>query len=236
LGVVPQNLAIYPDLTARENLDFFGRLYGLRGDRLDKRIEETLELAGLSPRADDAAGTFSGGMKRRLNFAVALMHEPSLLILDEPTVGVDPQSRAHLLNCVRKLGAAGTGVIYASHYMEEVQAICHRAAIIDHGRLLACGPMSELLQQVTPGISFRVAAIPEPVVERLRRLPNVTVAVNGRDVPGMNKAIRLAWKVPPAATSSGTSPEPLWTSSPTTESPSVRSKHRSRTWRNCFCG
>jgi len=198
LGVVPQNLAIYPDLTARENLDFFGRLYGLRGKRLRQRIADALDLAGLAPRADDAAGTFSGGMKRRLNFAVALLHEPSLLILDEPTVGVDPQSRAHLLNCVRELGAAGTGVIYASHYMEEVQAICHRAAIIDHGRLLACGPMSELLQQVTPGVSFRVPTVPDSVVDRLEHLPNVTVAVNGQELPGMDKAIRLAWKVPPS--------------------------------------
>ncbi len=118
LGVVPQDLAIYPELTARENLHFFGRLYGIKGQDLKRRIGEALERAGLASRADDRAENFSGGMKRRLNFGVALLHRPRLLILDEPTVGVDPQSRAHLLDCVRALSCEGVAAVYASHYME----------------------------------------------------------------------------------------------------------------------
>lgn len=144
LGVVPQDLAIYPDLTARENLRFFGQLYGLRGRTLQQRVDDVLERTQLTPNAHNLVRTYSGGMKRRLNFGVALLHEPQLVILDEPTVGVDPQSRAHLLASVRELSAAGMGVVYASHYMEEVEAICHRVAILDEGRLLACGTLAEL--------------------------------------------------------------------------------------------
>ena len=138
MGVVPQDLALYPDLTARENLMFFASLYHLSGSQLRKKVDEALERVGLTARADDFAETFSGGMKRRLNFAAAVMHDPVLLILDEPTVGVDPQSRAHLIECIRSLQRSGTAIIYASHYMEEVQIVCTRAAIVDHGRLLAC--------------------------------------------------------------------------------------------------
>lgn len=156
LGVVPQDLAIYNDLTARENLQFFARLYRLAGSVLQDRVDDALARVGLTPRADDLAGTFSGGMKRRLNFAAAIMHQPMLLILDEPTVGVDPQSRAHLIECVRSLQQAGTAVIYASHYMEEVQAVCSRAAIIDHGRLLACDRIDSLLQQIPYEVELRL--------------------------------------------------------------------------------
>ncbi|MFO0428074.1 MAG: ABC transporter ATP-binding protein [Planctomyces sp.] len=156
LGVVPQDLAIYPDLSARENLNFFGRLYGLSRDLLHQRVDEGLHRVGLASRADDAAGTFSGGMKRRLNFAAAVLHHPSLLILDEPTVGVDPQSRAHLLDCVRELQSSGTAVIYASHYMEEVETVCSRAAIVDHGTLLACDSIPALLKQIPLEIELRL--------------------------------------------------------------------------------
>lgn len=152
LGVVPQELAIYGDLTARENLMFFGSLYRLRGKLLQSRVDDALEKVGLTSRADDYAETFSGGMKRRLNFAAAILHQPLLLILDEPTVGVDPQSRAHLLECVRSLQQSGTAVIYASHYMEEVESLCSRAAIVDHGKLLACDTIPDLLK----GIPFEV--------------------------------------------------------------------------------
>lgn len=145
LGVVPQDFAIYADLDAVENLQFFGRLYGLRGQELRSRCDEVLERIGLTDSARRAAGGYSGGMKRRLNFGVALMHRPSVLILDEPTVGVDPQSRAHLLDCVRDLARSDVGVIYASHYMEEVQSICQRVAIIDHGKVLACDSITKLL-------------------------------------------------------------------------------------------
>lgn len=156
LGLVPQNLAVYPDLSAGENLAFFGRLYGLRGRRLKERINEALERTGLSDRAKDAAGGFSGGMKRRLNFGIALLHRPELLILDEPTVGVDPQSRAHLLSSVRELSREGVAVIYVSHYMEEVQALCECVGIIDHGQMIKCGRISELLSETAAEVRMTV--------------------------------------------------------------------------------
>ena len=145
LGVVPQDLAVYPDLTARQNLRFFGRLYGLSGSELDRRVADALERTGLTSRADDPPAEFSGGMKRRLNFGCALLHRPKLLILDEPTVGVDPQSRSHLLESVRSLAAEGMAVIYASHYMEEVEAVCRRVAIVDHGKVVALDSLDALL-------------------------------------------------------------------------------------------
>jgi ABC-2 type transport system ATP-binding protein len=162
LGVVPQDLAIYPDLTARENLLFFASLYHLTGEDRRRRVDMVLEQVGLTARADDLATTYSGGMKRRLNFAAAVMHEPVLLILDEPTVGVDPQSRAHLMECVRSLQRQGTAVIYASHYMEEVQAICSRAAIVDHGRLLACDEISTLLKHIPFEVEMQLGQIELP--------------------------------------------------------------------------
>ena len=145
LGLVPQDLAVYADLTARENLNFFGQIYGVCGAELEWRIERVLRQIGLESHADQYVRTLSGGMKRRLNFGVGLIHEPQLLILDEPTVGVDPQSRSHILDCVRQLAADGVGVIYASHHMEEVEAVCQRVAIIDYGKLLALGTLDELL-------------------------------------------------------------------------------------------
>lgn len=155
LGVVPQELAIYPDLTAAENLTFFGRLYGLRGAALDQRIRFALDHSGLTANADRPAQTFSGGMKRRLNFACGLLHEPRLLMLDEPTVGVDPQSRAYLLDCVRQLRDDGVTVLYASHYMEEVEDISDRVAIIDHGKLVTSGTQEELLGQLPIDVRIR---------------------------------------------------------------------------------
>lgn len=163
MGVVPQDLAIYPDLTARENLMFFASLYHLSGSKLRQKVAEVLEQVGLTARADDFTETFSGGMKRRLNFAAAVMHEPVLLILDEPTVGVDPQSRAHLIECIRSLQQSGTAIIYASHYMEEVQVVCTRAAIIDHGKLLACDTIPQLLTQIPFEVELRLgqSRVPE---------------------------------------------------------------------------
>ena len=163
MGVVPQDLAIYPDLTARENLMFFASLYHLSGSKLRQKVAEVLEQVGLTARADDFTETFSGGMKRRLNFAAAVMHEPVLLILDEPTVGVDPQSRAHLIECIRSLQQSGTAIIYASHYMEEVQVVCTRAAIIDHGKLLACDTIPQLLKQIPFEVELRLgqSRVPE---------------------------------------------------------------------------
>jgi ABC-2 type transport system ATP-binding protein len=148
IGIVPQDLALYGDLTARENLAFFGRLYGLRGPELARQVDDVLTAVALTDRADGRVGTFSGGMKRRLNLGAALIHKPRIVYLDEPTVGVDPQSRAHIFAGVRRLNAAGTTVVYTSHYMEEVQALCARVGILDHGRLIACDTVPNLLQSV----------------------------------------------------------------------------------------
>ena len=167
LGLAPQDLAIYPELSARENLAFFGKLYGLRGSELKRRCDEVLQQIGLSEQADRDCGAFSGGMKRRLNFGVALIHQPQLLILDEPTVGVDPQSRSHLLDCVRREASRGMAVIYASHYMEEVSAICDRVAIMDHGRRLAIGSLDDLLGQLQQELALRVRHLSDSARERL---------------------------------------------------------------------
>jgi ABC-2 type transport system ATP-binding protein len=144
LGVVPQELAIYEDLSARENLLYWGSAYGLRGKVLSRRTEEVLDLVGLIDRAREAVKKFSGGMKRRLNFACGIVHEPKTLLLDEPTVGVDPQSRVRLLDLVREETKRGTCVLYTTHYMEEAESLCDRLAIIDHGKIIARGSLPEL--------------------------------------------------------------------------------------------
>jgi ABC-2 type transport system ATP-binding protein len=141
-GYVPQDLALYPDLSGRENLRFFGQLYGLTGRRLEQRIDDTLSLVGLADRGKDRVGTYSGGMKRRANIAAGLLHEPRLLILDEPTVGVDPQSRNAILDTVAGLGIT---VLYTTHYMEEATRLCQRIGIIDEGRLIAEGTSESLI-------------------------------------------------------------------------------------------
>lgn len=166
LGIVPQELAIYPELTAAQNLRFFGGLYGLYGRQLDKRVEYVLDLTGLTHNADHTPTTFSGGMSRRLNFGIALLHEPDFVILDEPTVGIDPQSRSNLLDCVRQLSTHGVGVLYASHYMEEVEAICHRVAIIDYGRLLKEGTLDELLDRTRTELCVRSGPLPSELAAR----------------------------------------------------------------------
>ncbi|MFC5700762.1 ABC transporter ATP-binding protein [Cohnella faecalis] len=144
IGLVPQDLAIYNEMTARENVTFFAKLYGLRGKLLQERVSEALEFVGLQDRQKDKPQSYSGGMKRRLNIACAIMHHPKLIIMDEPTVGIDPQSRNHILESVRKLNQMGSTIIYTSHYMEEVSAISTRVGIMDHGRLIACGTHEEL--------------------------------------------------------------------------------------------
>ena len=145
IGVVPQELALYPTMSAESNLRFFGKLYGLTGNRLTNKVEESLNLVGLYERRKEPVERYSGGMKRRINIAVALLHEPKLLIMDEPTVGIDPQSRSHILETVKKLQLEkGVSVLYTSHYMEEVETICDRVGIIDHGKLIAEGTISEL--------------------------------------------------------------------------------------------
>lgn len=151
LGLVPQDLAIYPSLSARENLEFFGHMQGLRGARLETRIAACLELAGLAGLAHRRTGTFSGGLKRRLNLAIGLIHEPRLLILDEPTVGIDPQSRHHIRETLARLNREGMSIVYTTHYMEEVESLCHELAIIDQGRIIAQGAMDELLTRYQAG-------------------------------------------------------------------------------------
>ena len=145
LGVAPQSLAIYEDLTAKENLEFFGMLYSMPRKERRLRGAEVLELVGLTSRAGDRVQAYSGGMKRRLNLAIAMMHRPPMLLLDEPTAGVDPQSRNNILDIVRSMASGGTTIVYTTHYMEEAAKLCSRVAIIDQGRLLALGPVSELV-------------------------------------------------------------------------------------------
>lgn len=173
IGIVPQELALYDELSARENLLFFGRLYGSNGAALRQRVEEVLAAVGLADRAGSRVDTFSGGMKRRLNLGASLVHQPNLLLLDEPTTGVDPQSRNHIFEELRRLNAGGTTVVYTSHYMEEVQALCRRLGIIDHGRLIACDTLPALLQQMDGLIRFRVPQTTPALRERLKQLPGV---------------------------------------------------------------
>jgi len=147
VGMAPQDLAIYEELTGAENLTFFGRIYGLGGKRLQERVDWGLEFAGLIDRRRDRAGNYSGGMKRRLNLACALVHEPRVLFCDEPTVGVDPQSRNHIFESIEELKNEGCTLIYTTHYMEEAQRLCDRVAIMDHGKVLALDTVSALVAE-----------------------------------------------------------------------------------------
>jgi len=148
IGLVPQDLAIYPDLTGRENLIFFGKLYDMSGADLKRRADEVLEIIGLTDRANDQTGEYSGGMKRRLNIGIGLLHKPRLLLLDEPTVGVDPQSRNAILESVEHLSDEGMAVLYTTHYMEEAERLCDRVGIIDLGLIKAEGTRRELIQMI----------------------------------------------------------------------------------------
>ena len=148
IGVVPQDLALYEDLTARENLIFWGQMYNLSGKSLNMRVDEVLEQIGLTDKAKNRVKTFSGGMKRRVNIGVGLLHKPRLLFMDEPTVGIDPQSRRAILDTVKDLNKQGMTLLYTTHYMEEAEELSNRVGIIDHGELIAIGSQKELTQQV----------------------------------------------------------------------------------------
>jgi ABC-2 type transport system ATP-binding protein len=177
IGFVPQDIALFEDLTAVENLRFFGRLQHLSGRHLDERIATVLDVVGLADRGRDRIESYSGGMKRRANIAVGLLHEPRLLILDEPTVGVDPQSRNQILESIETLGGAGLSVLYTTHYMEEAQRLCDRVAIIDEGRIVAEGTQAELVALIGAHERIVVEVDHGPGVaglaERCRALPGV---------------------------------------------------------------
>ncbi|HLF69418.1 MAG TPA: ABC transporter ATP-binding protein, partial [Actinomycetota bacterium] len=158
IGYVPQEIALYPDLSGAENLRFWGRLYSLSGKELKARVAHVLEVVGLTDRAGDRVSEYSGGMKRRLNIAAGLLHNPALLVLDEPTVGVDPQSRNAILENVETLNAQGMSVLYTSHYMEEVERLCDRVGIIDEGKLIAEGTRRQLVEQLGQRDRVEIAA------------------------------------------------------------------------------
>lgn len=177
IGVVPQDLALYDDLTARENLVFWGQMYGLSGKALKDRTAEVLEQIGLADRANQRVKTYSGGMKRRVNIGVGLLHKPRLLFMDEPTVGIDPQSRRAILESVKALNKNGMTVLYTTHYMEEAQELSDRVGIIDHGELIALGTQSELTRQVgqmdTLILHFGEDQDPSALVQPLKALSGV---------------------------------------------------------------
>lgn len=171
IGYVPQDITLYEQLSAYHNLQFIGEMYGLKGKELKERIERVLEEVGLLDRAKDVVKTFSGGMKRRINIAAALIHRPRLLIMDEPTVGIDPQSRNHIFDMVRRLNQEGVTVIYSTHYMEEVETLCDELAIIDHGKVIMQGSLEALIDQYAQSSIYVEVGANET-------LPNIRTAHN----------------------------------------------------------
>lgn len=160
IGVVPQDIALYPKLTAAENVRFFGRMYGVPKAELETRIDALLDLVGLEGRRGDYVATFSGGMKRRLNLAVSLVHQPRLVLMDEPTVGVDPHSREHIFSIVRRLRNEGTAILYTTHYMEEAERLCDRLGIMDEGKIIAMGTLEELITQLGCAEVIEIRGLP----------------------------------------------------------------------------
>lgn len=175
IGVVPQEISLYHTLTARENLRFYGRIYGLSGKTLKNRIEALLEMVGLTDRADDLLEGYSGGMKRRINIAVALLHNPRILFLDEPSTGVDPQSRKRIYDTIQDLNRQGTTVLLTTHQMEDAEKLCHRIAIVDKGKLIALDTLERLLELVGESDIIQVMAkeIPPASVESIRQIDEV---------------------------------------------------------------
>ncbi len=197
LGVVPQDIALYPTLTGYENLRFWGNLYGLRGHELKTRIDEVAEIIGLNGRLKDKVEKYSGGMKRRLNIGAALLHKPELLIMDEPTVGIDPQSRSHILDTVLKLKDEGLTIIYTTHYMEEAENLCNRICIMDEGKIIASGTRQELVELVKEKtqISIKLDSVNDSILDSLKNMPGVNDAKLDEDtinLYGENGDILLA--------------------------------------------
>lgn len=202
VGIVPQDIAIYEDLTSLENVKFFASLYGLRGKMLEEAALEALEFTGLSEKKNQFPKNFSGGMKRRLNIACAIAHKPKLIIMDEPTVGIDPQSRNHILQSVKKLNEMGSTIIYTSHYMEEVEEICTRIAIMDHGKVIALGTCSELENMINDRdvvvvtISEPASKVDENIIREIPGVENVDIGENtvkitsAREVTNLDKIIQ----------------------------------------------
>jgi ABC-2 type transport system ATP-binding protein len=178
MGLVPQELALYMTLSARQNLMFFGRIYGLTGKELRQRVDEVLEMIGLTERANDPIKEYSGGMKRRVNIGAGLLHKPEVLFLDEPTVGVDPQSRNAIFESVEALNRAGMSVIYTTHYMEEAQRLCHRVAIVDEGKMIALDTPAALIRSLGGGVVIIGIAegAPEEITDRIAQVPAVRSA------------------------------------------------------------
>jgi ABC-2 type transport system ATP-binding protein len=180
IGVVPQEIALYPELSARANLEFFGKMYGLGGAELAKRCDEVLDYIGLKDRQHERISSYSGGMKRRVNIGVGLLHKPQIVFMDEPTVGIDPQSRRSILDAVKDLNARGMSVLYTTHYMEEAQELSNRVGIFDHGEMIALGTQGELMQKVgqRDTILVKVGAEDAPrAAEAVGRLPELQVTV-----------------------------------------------------------
>ena len=180
IGVVPQEIALYETLSAWDNLLFWGRMYGMGGQPLKDRVNEVLEQVNLQDRAKDKIKSYSGGMKRRINIAVGLLHNPKLLFMDEPTVGIDPQSRRRILDVVKELNQQGLTVLYTTHYMEEAEELSDRVGIIDHGKLIAIGTQKELTQMVGEKEALRLhfgeGEIVDPLVDALNELPEILQA------------------------------------------------------------
>jgi ABC-2 type transport system ATP-binding protein len=212
IGVVPQEIALYEELSARENLNFWGQMYGLGGNALKTRVTEVLEQIGLADRAKDKIKTYSGGMKRRVNIGVGLLHKPLLLFMDEPTVGIDPQSRRSILDSVKDLNKAGMTVLYTTHYMEEAEELSHRVGIVDQGKMIAIGTQKELTQLVGENETLRLHTAEnidvQPLMDALQELPQVIHVSASENMvvlivpeaddalpPVLGKADRLGYKI-----------------------------------------
>jgi ABC-2 type transport system ATP-binding protein len=180
IGVVPQEIALYATLSARDNLMFWGRMYGLRDRTLARRVDELLDVVQLSDRASSRIDTFSGGMKRRINIAAGLLHRPDVLFLDEPTVGIDPQTRRSILDLVKELNAEGLAVLYTTHYLEEAEFLCDRVGIVDEGKMIAVGTRDELTESIgaTGVIEVRADGLDDALVDWLASLPEVSEAAS----------------------------------------------------------